>query len=594
MSRQFEKEYIETNDRIHPRKDLLAEMEQRWAVEEAKEQRKAAVFPAWARFAAAAAGILLCVGVGMGSVLLYSRSRGMKNKTASAQRTEITAAGAADMAAEPQEEKILFEAAEAEEAMDAEAEAPMTMLAAAAPEAPQGTHFALNEAEVEDNLRYGSADMGKVKAAGAANSVETETETACPAGKVIRRDDTFAVFLPTLEQVHVIECANNKVNSLFALTLREKGTEVRDIFWLGSELLAIRQQAGETELLRFDVADWKAPRHLLNLTQSGELLGAWQMGERLYILSRCTAAEEEPLPWVNGARLDFDRVLLDGDRPGDTFALLTVYQPGLGEGFGSAIALLSPIQGAAQMGNDRLLLWTQGPETDLYVLSLGAHGLVLTAESQMTGAVRCAGPLGEGFGLLMEDGAKAALVKLNADLIETARTAAKTDDVRWGQVYEAGAVILTGSDTHFLTDSGDHALPVTGDAFCRLTPNRGLILSADGQLQLVALGENGLEALGTAQVKGGLGSLLEDLSRLAFDGDTGRLVIPAGQNVYQYILDEAGKLTLRGETQSFRDHDETEQRELRAMLIEDKTLVFYKFGVFLCNQNLSRQMTCKY
>lgn len=592
MSRQFEKEYIETNDRIHPRKDLLAEMEQKWAAQEAREARKVVAFPGWARALSVAAGILLCVGVGMGSVLLYSRSRGPENKTASAEMATMTAQGAADTAAEPQEEKILYEAAETEEA-DMDGEAPM-MLAAAAPKAPQGVHFARDEAEVEDAIRETAADMGKVKAAGAANSVETETETACPAGKVIRRDDTFAVFLPTLEQVHVIECANNKVNNLFALTLREKGTEVRDIFWLGSELLAIRQQAGETELLRFDVADWKAPRHLLNLTQSGELLGAWQMGERLYILSRCTAAEEEPLPWVNGARLDFDRVLLDGDRPGDTFALLTVYQPGLGEGFGSAIALLSPIQGAAQMGNDRLLLWTQGPETDLYVLSLGAHGLVLTAESQMRGAVRCAGPLGEGFGLLMEDGAKAALVKLNADLIETARTAAKTDDVRWGQVYEAGAVILTGSDTHFLTDSGDHALPVTGDAFCRLTPNRGLILSADGQLQLVALGENGLEALGTAQVKGGLGSLLEDLSRLAFDGDTGRLVIPAGQNVYQYILDEAGKLTLRGETQSFRDHDETEQRELRAMLIEDKTLVFYKFGVFLCNQNLGRQMTCKY
>lgn len=589
MSRQFEKEYIETNDRIHPRKDLLAEMEQRWAVEEAKEQRKAAVFPAWARFAAAAAGILLCVGVGMGSVLLYSRSRGPENKTASAEMATMTAQGAADTAAEPQEEKILYEAAETEEA-DMDGEAPM-MLAAAAPKAPQGVHFARDEAEVEDAIRETAADMGMVKAAGAVNENET---ASVPAGKVIRRDDLMAVFQPTLAQVHVIEYANNKVNHLFALNLREQGQEVRDIFWLGSELLAIRQQAGETELLRFDVADWKAPRHLLNLTQSGELLGAWQMGERLYILSRCTAAEEEPLPWVNGARLDFDRVLLDGDRPGDTFALLTVYQPGLGEGFGSAIALLSPIQGAAQMGNDRLLLWTQGPETDLYVLSLGAHGLVLTAESQMTGAVRCAGPLGEGFGLLMEDGAKAALVKLNADLIETARTAAKTDDVRWGQVYEAGAVILTGSDTHFLTDSGDHALPVTGDAFCRLTPNRGLILSADGQLQLVALGENGLEALGTAQVKGGLGSLLEDLSRLAFDGDTGRLVIPAGQNVYQYILDEAGKLTLRGETQSFRDHDETEQRELRAMLIEDKTLVFYKFGVFLCNQNLSRQMTCKY
>lgn len=588
MSRQFEKEYIKTNDRIRPRADLLAEMEQKWAAQEAREARKVVAFPGWARALSVAAGILLCVGVGMGSVLLYSRSRGPENKTASAEMATMTAQGAADTAAEPQEEKILYEAAETEEA-DMDGEAPM-MLAAAAPKAPQGVHFARDEAEVEDAIRETAADMGMVKAAGAVNENET---ASVPAGKLLRRGDTVAVFQPTLEQVHVIEYVNNKVNHLFALNLREQGQEVRDMFWLDSQLLALRPQAGETELLRFDVSDWKAPRHLVDLTQSGQLLGAWEMGDRLYILSLYTATQAEPLPWVNGARLDFDRVLLDTDQPGDTFALLTVYEPGL-DGFGGAVALLAPIQGAAAGGNDRLLLWTQGPETDMYVLSLGVHGLVLTAQGQMTGAVLDAGALGEGFSLLLQSGGEVSRVIVDADLAQVSRTAASIPEVRWARVYEDGAVVLTGSDMHFLTDSGALSLAVTGDAFCWLTPDRGLVLSADGQLQAVAMLSTGLEALGSAQVRGGLGALPEDPDRLAFDMATGRLVIPAGQNVYQYILDEAGKLTLRGETQSFRDHDETEQRELRAMLLDDRALLFYKSGVLLCNQNLGRLVTSRY
>ena len=111
MSREFEKEYRRTNDRIHPRQDLLQEMEKEWAAEEAQqaaERRKVVAFPAWARFTVAAAGILLCIGVGMGAVLLYSRSRGLSHKTASAEapivETEETmemyapAEGAADAA----------------------------------------------------------------------------------------------------------------------------------------------------------------------------------------------------------------------------------------------------------------------------------------------------------------------------------------------------------------------------------------------------------------------------------------------------------------------------------------------------------------
>ena len=592
MSRQFEKEYTETNDRIHPRQELLQELESKWAAEEAREAdeaRKVVAFPAWARALSVAAGILLCIGVGMGSVMILSRGRSQMNKTASAEAPMAAAEGAMDMAAaEPEEAKILFEAVEEEET-------PKTMLAAAA-QAPEGTHFAADEAEVEDAILYRTVDLGAAKAAKTQTTAanDAESETVVPAGKIIRRDDVFAVFQPTSDQVHVIEYVGSQVNQIFALTMREKGTQVREIFWLGDEFLAIREQAGETELLRFDVSDWKSPRHLKNLTQSGAFLGAWEMGDRLYILSLYTAAEEEPLPWVDGSRLDFDKVLLDRARPGDAFAVLTVYEPGLGEGFAAETALLATVRGAADTGDARLLLWTEGEAADLYVLALDADGLALAAESTQPGTVLDAGSLGEGFTLLLQNGDTAELLNLDAELRETTRTAARTGEVRWGQVYEDGAVILTADSMHFLTKSGDHALDVTGDAFCWLTPDRGLVLNADGQLQVVSVLGTGLEALGAAQVKGGLGPLLDDLDRLAFDMGTGRLVIPAGQRVYQYIVDEAGNLTQRGEVQAFSDHDETEQREIRAFLLDDRALLFYKAGVMLCNQNMNRLQTCKY
>ncbi len=591
MSRQFEKEYIETNDRIHPRQELLQELESKWAAEqaqEAAEARKVVAFPAWARALSVAAGILLCIGVGMGSVMILSRGRSQTNKTASVEAPMVAAEGAMDMAAaEPEEAKILFEAVEEEEA-------PKTMLAAAA-QAPEGTHFAADEAEVEDAILYRAVDLGAAKAAKTQTTAanDAESETVVPAGKIIRRDDVFAVFQPTSDQVHVIEYVGSQVNQVFALTMREKGTQVREIFWLGDEFLAIREQAGETELLRFDVSDWKSPRHLKDLTQSGSFLGAWEMGDRLFILSLYTAAEE-PLPWVDGSRLDFDKVLLDRARPGDAFAVLTVYEPGLGEGFAAETALLATVRGAADTGDGRLLLWTEGEAADLYVLALDADGLALAAESAQPGTVLDAGSLGEGFTLLLQNGDTAELLNLDAELRETTRTAARTGEVRWGQVYEDGAVILTADSMHFLTKSGDHALGVTGDAFCWLTPDRGLVLNADGQLQVVSVLGTGLEALAAAQVKGGLGPLLDDLDRLAFDMGTGRLVIPAGQRVYQYIVDEAGNLTQRGEVQAFSDHDETEQREIRAFLLDDRALLFYKAGVMLCNQNMNRLQTCKY
>ena len=68
----FEQQYKRANDRIHPRKDLLKEMQAKWAEEEARqaeEERKVVAFPTWAKYVSVAAGVLLCVGLGMGSML---------------------------------------------------------------------------------------------------------------------------------------------------------------------------------------------------------------------------------------------------------------------------------------------------------------------------------------------------------------------------------------------------------------------------------------------------------------------------------------------------------------------------------------------
>ena len=618
MSRQFEKEYTQTNDRIHPREDLLQELEAKWAAEAQQPEAKVVTFPTWARFVAAAAGVLLCLGVGMGSVMLYTRNKGLQNKTAQAEAT-VVAAGEADMAAQiPQEAQILYEAAEAEEELDEAFSEPMTMLAAAgaAEAAPMGTHFARDEAEVEDAIRRDDRDLGaawfvseaqaaapaaQAKAAGTSapaptpEAVRNAAEGSYPQGKIIRRDDLYAVFMPTLQQIHVIEYANKRISNVFSLTMREKGTEIEHVFWMGEQMLALRTRNGETELLRFDVSDWSSPRHLPNLTQSGTLLDAWQMGDRLCVLSLYQTTEEEPRPWVNGARLDYDRVLLDAARPGNVLALITVYESGQGDGFAAAAALLAPVRGGVPGGPDRLLLWAGKEETDLYALSLAEGGFALDAEATRPGTVLSAGEAGEGFSLLLQRGSDAEYVTLDAVLAETASTLARgVGQVSWGQVYGDGAAVLTADGLHYLTAAGDRSLAVAGDAFVRLTDQRGLLLSADGTLQVVALGAQ-LEALGSVRTRNGeLGPLPEDLSRLAFDPQTNRLAIPAGQNVYPYLIDEEGNITLRGEKQVFYDHNEAEQRELRVLFVGEQALIFHKSGIALCNQALSRQLTSRY
>ena len=609
----FEQEYKRANDRIHPRKDLLQEMEKKWAAEEAKEaeqERKIAAFPLWIKALSLAAGILLCVGLGLESMILFGRSRGIEKKTASA---EAPMAAEAMVPAEEEEAQILLEPAAglAEDVAETEdAAVPETMLMAAyAP--PQGTHLAVDEAEVEDAVRYGALDRGEgaqsPQANAQADATAQPTATSLPKqakaapeavgvqypqGEILRRGELLTVFMPTSQQVHVVRYANRKLTNVFSLGIQERGAQVQRLFWMGSELLAVREKNGGTELLRFDVSDWKAPRHLANLTQSGTLLGMGELNGRLYILSLYRATEEEPLPWVNGERIDFDRVLLDGERPGDTFTVLTVYEPG-GDGFAAQNALLARAQGAAAAG-DRLLLWSEG--ADLYAFTLEETGLVLTAESARPGTVLAAHVTGTGYALLVENGGDAAFLALDGDLSETASaTAAAVGSVRDAQAYEDGALLLTADGLHWLTAAGDHALALSGDGFRRLTEDRALVFSAAGQLQLIALGKNGLEALGAAKIRGGdLALLLEDPSRMDYDPATGRLAIPAGQIVCQYLIDEAGAITPRGENQVFYDHNETEQRELRVLLMEDQALIFHKNGIALCNHYLVRQSNSRY
>ncbi len=621
----FEQEYRRANDRIHPRKDLLKEMEAKWAAEAeqpaAEERGRIVAFPTWARYLSAAAGILLCVGVGMGSVLLFTRSGGRKYAAEAPMM-------AAEMAVDQEEAKILTEAADAavyETKTTGEVKAESKP--AAAYEPAGGMHPAADEAEVEDAVRYGSSFKGAVPTetgfslsalqeaeapteadgslmAGAVQDAEVHearfaavpkvAESPYPAGEILVRDDLMALFMPTAQQIQVIQYANKRVTKVFSLTLRQQDAQVKQIFWMGSQLLALRERQGVTELIRFDVTDWKSPRHLSDLSQSGTFLGAGEMNGLVYILSLYRAEEQEPLPWVNGARMDYENVLLDSARPADTFTVITVYDPEGGDEPVAQTALLTAARGAVIEG-ERLLLWAGEGETDLYVLCRDGTGLSLTSQGKQPGTVLDAGAAGESFLLLTAKEEGAALLLLDERLNGEGTAAVDgVMGVRFARVYEDGAMVLTDDAAHWITLAGDSALEATGDGFVWLTPDRGLILSAEGQIQLVALRGRELEALGTARVSDGLAALVEDPTRLAYDPAANRLVFPAGQKVYLYEVSEAGELTLRSTPLTFYDHSDAEQRELRCLLIEDRALVFYKGGVHLCKSDLERILTTKY
>ncbi len=598
----FEQEYKRANDRIHPRKDLLKEMEAKWAAEQAQpaeEKGKVVAFPAWAKYAAMAAGVLLCVGIGMGSMLLLGRSRGMQ-KSAAADAPMM----AQGMTVEAQEEEAAI-VTESKADMAMADDAPAAMLAAPAAAAPRGMHPAADEAEVEDAVRWGDVDRGETPLeandaapeteAKAAAKAEASDETArYPAGACFQRDDLLALFLPTAEQVHVVQYADRKVTNVFSLGLREKGAQVKQVFWMDNELLALRERGGDTELLRTDVTDWKSPRHLGTMTQSGTFLAAAEMNGRVYILSLYTATEEEPRPWVDDERIDFTEVFLDSDRPGTVFTVLTVYDPRQGDGFVARMALLAEAKGAV-IEADRLLLWAGTEETDLYVLSADETGLVLQTQGTRPGTVLDAELVGEDFSLLLQTGDDVELLTLDRALNEkNSVVVSGAGAVRWGQVYEEGALCLTAEALHWITAEGDRPLDVTGDGFCWLAPDRGLVMTEDGKLQLLAFGENGPEAQGTLKIWDSLAALIEDPSRIAFDLDKGRLVFPAGKKVYQYLINDKGQFVARGTPATFNDHNEAEQRELRCLLTEDRILLFNKAGVVLCNMNLERLVTNKY
>lgn len=621
----FEQEYTRANDRIHPRKDLLKEMEAKWAVEASRpveeEKGRILAFPGWVRYAGMAAGILLCVGLGMGSMLLLSRSRGAADSTA--QEAPMMAKSVVEV----QEDRIITEpTSEAVETEDMAAGAPLleTKSAALAYEPPKGMRPAADEAEVENAVRYGLLDRAEAEEEEPQAAVETDAEVAeepmedagrepartsaptqapqpssepveaaYPKGELFSREDIQVVFQPTTEQVHVVRYANKKLDSLLTIPLGSQDAHMKRLLWMGDELLAIREKGDETELLRFDVADWKTPKHRRNLIQGGTFLGAGEMNGKLAILSLCRVTEEEPLPWVDGARIDFDRVLLNEDRPGDVFTVLTVYDPAQGDVFASQTALLAQSSGAVY-GQNGLLLWTEAEDVALYSFVLGTDGLSLMAETTMPGTILAAAATGEGFELLVRTGETVTLLILDETLQQIASCSQETGAVRYAQAYEDGVMYLTDDALHVLTTAGDRSLLLTGDGFRRLTTNRLLVMSLTGKLELIALDRDALESLGAIEVRDSLSLLIEDPSRMDYDPATGRLVFPAGQRVHQFLIQDGERIDTHSAALGFTDHNAAQQRELRCLLAEDKALIFYKDGVVLCNQNLARQNTYRY
>lgn len=603
----FEEEYKRANDRIHPRPALLKEMEAKWAAEQAQSQEetgRVVAFPLWARYLGVAAGVILCVGLGMGSVLLYSRSRGIEHKSASADAPMLTAEGAVEM----EEAKIVVESADLA-VNEAAPEEPFLFAAAPA----QGMHRAADEAEVEDAVRAEDMDQGAVDAVPEAAAPETTNapaaqtqlkaaengaakaeQSAYAAGTTVQRDDLVAVFMPTSERVNVVQYANRKMTNVFSLKLADRSAQVKQVFWVGDRMLAVREKNGETGLMRFDVADWKAPRHLRDLTQSGSFLCAGETGGKVFVLSLTKVAEEEPLPWVDGTRMDFDQVLLDAERPGDIFTVITVCDPQGGDGFAAQTALLTKARGAI-IEMDRLLLWAGEEETDFYVLGWDGENFTLEAQDTRPGTVLDAGLVGENFDILMQTGDDVTLLTLDRALDEVRTvTAQGAGAPRFAAVYEGGAAVLTDGAFHWISEAGDAAVEMAGDVFTWLAPDRGLVLSADGKLQVVDIVGHEPVARGVKKMKESLALLVEDPSRLAFELEAGRLVFPAGQKVYQFLIDEAGEFKQKGTPVNFGDHNEAEQRELRVLLTEDRILIFYKAGVVVCNQNLAKQFTHRY
>ncbi len=666
----FEQEYMRANDRIHPRQDLLKDLQKNWEAEQAEEKKgRVVAFPTWIKVLSAAAGIILCVGIGMGSMLLLSR-KGTANMSAEAEAPQMAYSLAEDAvlsdairtegittATTQQEAKTEAapEDAPAEALLEPEA-ASLLMKAAEIP-APVGMHRALDEEEIAQALGFASADQGdeapepeapaagvpeepeaqqdeplngalpeaeplteeeiealaeeeeveapaeeeesEVPAADAAADVVTaqpeepasDAATIPPQGRLMRQGDNFAVFMPTTEQVHIVQYANNKLSNLFSLGLKAKGTRVMDALWLGDELLALREAAGETELLRFSVADWKSPRHLKDMAQSGAFLAAEELGGRLLVLTCFEASPEAPLPLVDGAALSFDEILLDRERPGTAFALLTVYDPALGA-FGARLAVLSDVSGLAAAG-EQVLLWSQGETLRLLALSLGEEGLNLVAEAELEGDLVDLYAHEAGYTLLLQRGEEAALVTLDGALAEQASLSVRAGALRCGEAYPGGAAFLTETALHVLTPAGDRALDLNAHALRRLSEVRLLAVTADGTLHLLAT-DGELRELSSALVKEDMTLILEDPAKIAFEPTTGRIAFPAGKRVYQFMVNDKDELRQRGYPLSFGDHNDQELRELRCLLLEDRAIVFYKAGAMLCNVNLERMLTNKY
>ena len=294
---------------------------------------------------------------------------------------------------------------------------------------------------------------------------------------------------------------------------------------------------------------------------------------------------------MDGAALSADEVLLDRERPGTVFALLTVYDPALGA-FGARLAVLSDVSGLAAAG-EQVLLWSQGETLRLFALSFNEDGLNLVAEAELEGDLVDLYADEGGYTLLLQRGEEAALVTLDGALAEQASLSVKAGALRCGEAYPGGAAFLTETALHVLTPAGDRALELNAHALRRLTEVRLLAITADGTLHLVGT-DGELRELSSALVKEDMTLILEAPEKIAFEEATGRIAFPAGKRVYQFMINDKDELRQRGYPLSFGDHNEQELRELRCLLLEDRAIVFYKAGAMLCNVNLERMLTNRY
>ena len=353
----FEKEYIQAVDKIHPREDMLKRLQENWAKEQPKPQNKLVPFPAWLKALSVAAGLVLCVGLGVGGALLLSP-------------------------------KGRFAAPQA-------AEAPMLMESKAAVTSAE-YEYAIEEAAIEEAPAMGAApaELTTQDILAAVTPMEKGAEAFVPRGKVLQSEgDLLAAFDPATAQIHWVSRKGSSLKEEMTLTLNRGRGEIVDAFWHSAQVLALEQQPDMTVLLPFDVTNVREPRIGGELSQSGSLRWAGPDGYRFYVVTDFVPTEQTPVPLINGEPLALQNISLEGG-PAASLTVVTVYDPTVG-GFAEAYAMLgqeglplpeplpTPAAGAVPEGAEllayeeatgRFLTW-EGDRICLYTLLDGTAAL---------------------------------------------------------------------------------------------------------------------------------------------------------------------------------------------------------------------------